>query len=204
MKTYFKTIVLFLFIAFIVQEMKSETQRHSSLISEFSSNNINSSLGNVKESIEEYSDWLYILSDKAIQVRYKLEKQEENIGYFNIQFRIDFEDTVSCYSDNCEGYYVTFGYPTLDLMTNIFSHYKFYKTFKDVYTMPEAIPLNLKTRSGSIIYLKKEGFFHMFNNNELYANMFYNCVDEILTNNDMNRSGSYRKIYDDSKAIIIK
>ncbi|PKP25576.1 MAG: hypothetical protein CVU03_07610 [Bacteroidetes bacterium HGW-Bacteroidetes-2] len=208
MKTYFITIVIFLTIVFMGQEMKPETQRYSSLISEFSSYTINSFVHNTNESIEDYSNWLFISSDKDMQVRYKLEKQEGNIGYFSVQFRINFEDKSSCYSSNCEGYYFTFGYPTLDLMNNIYSHYKFYNTFKDIYTMPELIPLNLKTRNGSYIYLKKEGFFFMFNNNELQANMFYNCVDEILSGNALkNRCsgpGSYRNIYEDSKAISIK
>lgn len=207
MKNYFKTTVLLLIILFIVQEMKSETQRYSTLISEFSIYNFNSSINSANESIEEYSNWLFVSSDKDMQVRYKLEKQEGDIGYFSVQFRINFEDKSSCYSSNCEGYYFTFGYPTLDLMDNIYSHYKFYNTFKDIYTMPELTPLNLKARNGNYIYLKKGGFFYMFNNNELYANMFYNCVDDLLTNNNMNRCagrGSYRDIYDESKAISIR
>lgn len=160
----------------------------------------------ILENIDEYSNWAFILSDKAMQVRYKLEKQEGDIGYFSVQFRINFQDEIYCKSTECEGYLLTFGYPTFDGMNNVYSHYKFYNSYKAIYTMPELMPLKLLTRQGGKIYLKKEGFFFMFNNNEMFAgDLFYNCVDEILNNSSENRcTGSYRNIYDESKAIVLK
>jgi hypothetical protein len=178
-------------------------KNYTSLNYNFLSNTVNPNYNT--DNIEEFTDWLFINSDKAIQVRYKLEKMEGDIGYFIIQFRINFEDEIFCKSLKCEGYYFTYGYPDLNLFNSIYSHYKFYNTFKGIYSMPGLIPLKLKTRNGNDIYMKKDGFYFMFNNNELQFSMSYSCVDEILNSNNLNRcTGSYRDIYDESKAIIIK
>src|SRR5690606_7598580 len=107
-----------------------------------------------------YSNWLFLQSDKALQVRYKQVKQEGDVAHFQVQFKINFEDRIFCNDPTCLGYLMVFGYRTLDGESKVTKSYKFYNTYKEVYTLPETIPVNMSFPDGSKRYLRQEGFFY--------------------------------------------
>ncbi|SCY72107.1 hypothetical protein [Flavobacterium caeni] len=156
-----------------------------------------------------YSDWLFMNSDKAVQVRYMLEKTEGDIGYFSVQFRVNHDDAIFCTYPNCEGYIATFSYPTPDNQTSVYHHLKIYNSYRQIYTLPELMPLRMHFADGSKRMLLKQGFFYTTaqNPNPMPADtMFYNCVDNILSDDPKNRCtrGGWRDIYKESEAIILK
>ena len=154
-----------------------------------------------------FSDWIFMFSDKAVQMRFKQEKKENDIGYFSVQFRINSEDRIFCRHPNCLGYLFVFGYPNLD-KTYTYQSFKFYNTYKDIYTMKELLPIRLNFEDGSKRFLKKDGFYYSPpNSNVENANtyLFYNCADDILSNNpNYHRCKSGSKEFKESEAIIIK
>ena len=155
-----------------------------------------------------YSNWLFIQGDKALQYRFKLVKQEGDVGYFQVQFKINFEDPIFCKHPTCEGYLLVFGYPSLDNQNNIDTSYKFYNTFKGVYTRPELVPLKLSFPDGSKRFLKQEGFFYTLAGSDAQqpaSYLFGNCVDDILSNNPkQHRCKPYGPTFKEAEAITVK
>lgn len=138
----------------------------------------------VKE--KPYSNWLFIKSDKALQYRFQLVKQEGDIGYFRVQFKTNFEDPIFCKHHTCLGYMLVFGYPSLDNEKSITTSYKFYNTYKEIYTRPELVPIKLFFSDGSKRLLTENGFFYTLSDNDTLKPAIYlfdNCVDDILSNN---------------------
>ena len=155
-----------------------------------------------------YTDWLFVNSDKALQVRYKLAKAEEGIGYFEVQFRINFEDEIFCSHPNCAGYLLVHSYPSLDNQNSIETSYKFYNTVKTIYTATELMPVKLSLPDGSQRMLRKEGLFYNTQDNNNKKNdryLFSNCVDDILANNpDYHRCKPYKSNFKDAEAIVLE
>lgn len=154
-----------------------------------------------------YSNWLFVQGDKALQVRYKQVKQENEVGFFEVQFRLNSQDPVFCAHAMCEGYLMMFGYPTLDGSSNVESSYKFYNSFTGVYTMPENIPVKMSFPDGSKRLLRQEGFFYTTVNDpsELPATVFSNCVDNMLsTAPNEHRCKPYYSNFKDAEAIVLR
>lgn len=158
----------------------------------------------------DYTNWFFVQSDKAMQVRYALVKQEGDFGHYSVQFRIAQEDQIFCKSPDCEGYVMAFSYPTADNSTSIYHHFIFYNTFKGVYTMKELMPVKNKWADGSKRYLsKEEGLMYELADGQQgsAAAIFYNCVDEKLKSTTKTRcegGGAYRNIFKSAEAIIVK
>ena len=111
-----------------------------------------------QENNSVYSDWGTIKNpDYSMQVRYKLEKQQGDIGYFRAQLRINFEDPSIC--NVCIGYHVCIGYPTLDGLANNYVHCKLYYSYKEIYTVPDLLPMKISFADGSKRILKNDGFY---------------------------------------------
>ncbi len=150
-----------------------------------------------------YSDWLTIKNPYyAMQIRYKLEKQEGDIGYFRTQMRIDFEDKDRCKDTRCLGYVVSFGYPTLEGTNNIYLNYKFYYSYKEIHTVPDLIPIKLSLPDGSKRLLKQDGFYYTAANNPQEMDLRYyfdKAVDLILEGSPIKVSN-----FNESKAVILK
>jgi len=154
-----------------------------------------------------YSNWLFMNSDKAVQVRYKQVRQTGDVGYFVAQVRINFEDPIFCKHSTCAGYLFVFSYPTLDNQKSIEKSYKFYNSYKGIYTIADTIPIKLSFSDGSKRMLRKEGFFYTTadNTTEQQAFVFDNCVDDILSNNpSYHRCKPYKSNFKESEAIVIK
>lgn len=155
-----------------------------------------------------YSNWLFIQSDKALQYRFKMVKQEGDVGYFQVQFRINSEDPIFCKHPTCLGYLLVFGYPTLDNQKNIETSYKFYNTYKEIYTRPELVPIKLSFPDGSKRFLKQDGFFYSLAGSDVQqpaSYLFGNCVDDILSNNpNYHRCKPYQPEFKESEATVLK
>lgn len=157
-----------------------------------------------------YSNWLYINSDKAVQERFSLAYEEGDFGYFNVQIRVNHEADVFCRDARCEGYIVAYGYPDGQGKDNIYKHFRIYNSYTDVYEFAEPIPIRLRFSDGSKRLLRPEGFFYTTSNNPEpmpVKFLMYSCVDEIISGMPKNRcsgAGSWRDIYKDSEALILK
>ncbi len=162
----------------------------------------------IGESNNGYSDWLFVNSDKALQVRYKLVKKEDKVGYFEAQFRINFEDPIYCSHPTCIGYLFVLSYPTLDNQESIKKSYKFYNTFKGIYTLPFILPINLSFPNGDERFLLKEGFFYTTVEDKTpipNVYLFSNCVDNMLSNNpNHHRCKPYKSDFKEAEAIILE
>ncbi len=107
------------------------------------------------------SDWITFKNPyDALQIRYKLEKTEENIGYYQVQFRINYDEPSLCKDTRCLGYALCFGYPMLNDKDANYLHYKFYFPYKEIYTVPELIPIKLSLPDGSKRMLRQDGFYY--------------------------------------------
>jgi len=151
----------------------------------------------------DFSDWLTIKNPYyAMQIRYKLEKQEGTIGYFRAQMRIDFDDNERCKEARCQGYALSFGYPKPDNESNFtYLNYKFYYSYTNIYTIPDLIPINLSLPDGTKRMLKKDGFYltTKSNSNETDLRYYFDkAVDLILEGSPIKLNN-----YIESKAIIL-
>ncbi len=150
-----------------------------------------------------YCDWLTIKNPYyAMQIRYKLEKQVGDIGYFKTQMRIDFNEATICKTARCLGYVVSFGYPTLEGTSNNYLNYKFYFSYKGIYTVPDLIPMKLSLPDGSKRLLKQDGFYYTLANNPQEMDLRYyfdKAVDLILEGSPIKVSN-----FDEGKAVVLK
>lgn len=162
----------------------------------------------IEKTNDGYSDWLFVNSDKLLQVRYKEVKREDDISYFEVQFKINFDDPAFCSNANCLGYLFVFSYPLLDNTENVETSYKFYNSYKKVYTLPYNMPMKMIFADGSKRHIRKEGFFYTLanDNTEMPAsNLFLNCVDNMLSNNpNEHRCKPYYSNFKEAEAIIIR
>lgn len=152
----------------------------------------------------DFSDWLTIKNPYyAMQIRYKLEKQEGTIGYFRAQMRIDFDDNERCKETRCLGYAVSFGYPKPDNESNFtYLNFKFYYSYINIYTIPDLIPINLSLPDGSKRMLKKDGFYltTKSNPNETDLRYYFDKAVDLITNGSPIKCNNFIE----SKALILK
>lgn len=150
----------------------------------------------------EYTDWGTVKNPYySMQVRYKLEKKVGDVSYFRAQLRVNFEDPSRTQTERCLGYVVCFGIPTLDGLDYNYLHYEFFYSYKQIYTMPDLIPMKMSFPDGSQRILKKDGFYYTTNDSkqEIYFAYFDKSVDLILNGYPITC-----KNFVESKAIILK
>ena len=153
--------------------------------------------------IEVYSDWETFKNPyEALQVRYKLERKEGDVGYYQAQFRINYDEPTLCKDPRCLGYALCLGIPQLNDKDVSYIHLIFYYPNKEIYDVPELIPMKLSFSDGSKRMLKQDGFYYKANEytEEVYLQYFFiKSATEIL-------EGSPIKInnFMESKAIILK
>lgn len=126
---------------------------------------------------EDYSKWFYLQGDKPVQVRYKIIKEEGNDTHFQVQFRLDHESDIFCRHSTCEGYLVGLKYYVRNQFKETRS-FRFYNSYKGIYTYPEIIISTMKFSDGSYRTLKENGFF---DNYDRPASILIACVDNILS-----------------------
>ena len=124
----------------------------------------------------DYSDWLTFKNPyEAMQIRYKLEKQEGDVGYFKAQLRINYEEPTRCVDPRCMGYALSFGLPQLNEKDVVYLHYKIYYPYNEIHTIPDLIPMKLSFPDGSKRMLKQDGFYYKENDasEEVYLDYFF-------------------------------
>lgn len=139
---------------------------------------------------------------EALQVRYKLEKQEGDVGYYKAQFRINYDEPTICNDPRCLGYAFCFGLPQLNDKDIVYLHYKFYYPYKEIYTVPDLIPIKLSFADGSKRMLKKDGFYFAVNDTAEPVDLqffFIKSADLILEGSPLKF-----KNFIESEAIILK
>lgn len=152
-----------------------------------------------------WSQWLFVQSDKALQYRFsRVSGTGEGIYQIKIQYRINKTDDIYCSDANCNGYIYWGGFYSLD-GRGYSKEYRLYfsNNFKGntsgmqgVYTLPETIPIEVKTFSdGKRIWDEDEQRCYFILDNG-YKDVFRfadACVDEKLSDTDSNRCGFYNQ-----------
>ena len=159
----------------------------------------------------DYSDWLFVQSDKSLQYRIAVEKQEGDIASLRLQFRVNNEDPIHCKSAACDG--ILLSLSNKNVGDNESTHYSFVfeKSFigiNNIYTWPTLITTELKTwPDGSKRFLsKKMGIVYTLAESPNYlqdAVVPYCCVDVILAGRP-NEHRCGRHGYNAATAIIVK
>jgi hypothetical protein len=121
-----------------------------------------------------YSDWITFKNPyEALQVRYKLEKKEGDVGYYQAQFRINYDEPTLCKDPRCLGYALCYGIPQLNDKDVFYIHLKIYYPYKEIYTLPELIPMKLSFPDGSKRLLKQDRFYYKVNENAADVDLQY-------------------------------
>lgn len=166
---------------------------------------------NVKSQIHpEYCNWLFIQSDKALQYRIAVVKQEGSVATLQFQFRVNNEDEVYCKSSMCNGMLLSLRNKNVgDEETTQYS-FIFEKSFiglDNIYTWPQLLTAELKTwPDGSKRYWSlTKGIVYTVPGDETEhnADIPYCCVDVRLTANPNNHRCETHG-FDTQNAIIVK
>ncbi len=151
----------------------------------------------------DYSDWATFKNPyEALQIRYKLEKQDGDVSYYSAQLRINYDEPTRCVDRRCMGYALTLGIPQLNDKDVVYLHYKIYYPYNQVHTIPELIPMKMSFPDGSKRMLKKDGFYYAANDTAepIYLQYFF------ITSADLILEGSPLKFRDfvELEAVILK
>ena len=133
----------------------------------------------------DYSRWLFMQSDKSLQYRMAAVKKEGDITYLQLQFRVKADDAVHCKNAMCEGLMLYLSHDNIGRTETVKYYFLFDKSFEGddkTYTMPQLIPVELKTwPDGSKRYFTKErGIVYTqlsTGNEEFTAQVLNICVD---------------------------
>lgn len=131
---------------------------------------------NRSETTADYSDWATFKNPyEALQIRYKLEEQDGDVGYFKAQLRINYEEPTRCVDPRCMGYALSFGLPQLNDKDVVYLHYKIYYPYNEIHTIPDLIPMKLSFPDGSKRMLKQDGFYYAVNDTAepVYLDYFF-------------------------------
>ena len=158
----------------------------------------------------EYSQWLFVQSDKALQYRIAVVKKEGNVATLQLQFRVNNEDGVYCKSELCNGMLLSLSNLNAGDTESTKYSFIFEKSFvglNNIYTWPVFLTTELKTwPDGSKRYLSlTKGIVYTTADSdfEQNADVPYCCVDVRLTHNpDQHRCE--RHGFDVANALIIK
>ena len=142
-----------------------------------------------------FGEWRFVQSDKALQYRFRKEKQEGDLLYLKMQFRLNKSDEIFCRTPECKGYYFFFNFA--NEYVQIDNHYMVYNTFEKIENLPQTIILKLiKDQYGSQYWddLKNALFYKNNVSGETRKlDIGWSCVDNILDNSTSNRCNSFKK-----------
>jgi len=114
-----------------------------------------------KDSENDYSEWRFLRNDlEGVEFRCKpMSEGKNNVTYFRVQVRINFESCSYCNDGYFYAFHVIFGtYPVDDLPSSK-TQLKILNTFKDVYTIPDSIPVKMLLNDGSKMLFDKKNEF---------------------------------------------
>ena len=58
---------------------------------------------NAQQKSDSFGNWKFVQSDKAIQYRFKKEKQDGDVVYLKMQFKLNKTDEIFCKEPECKG-----------------------------------------------------------------------------------------------------
>jgi hypothetical protein len=147
-----------------------------------------------KTKAELFGEWKFIQSDKAMQYRFRKEKQEGDVIYLKMQFRLNKTDEIFCNTPECKGYLWFFNFESDSV--KIDNHYMVYNSFERIKDFPQTIILKLmKSEYGEQYWdeTEKAIFFKDATSGESTKIVIgWSCVDNILDNNSSNRCSYFK------------
>ncbi len=148
---------------------------------------------NAQQKSDSFGNWKFVQSDKAIQYRFKKEKQDGDVIYLKMQFKINKTDEIFCKEPECKGYYFFFNFS--NEYVKIDDHYIIYNTYERIYDLPQTIILKLlKSEYGEQYWDEAEKALMYKEPNVAQPRKLeigWSCVDNILENNSSNRCSSF-------------
>lgn len=154
-------------------DVHEETIAHPAEVKSSSKNNFSINNGKASD-IEIYSDWVTFKNPyEALQVRYKLEKKEGDVGYFQAQFRINYDEPTICKDSRCLGYALCLGIPQLNNQDISYTHLKIMFPSEAIYTLSDTFPMKLSFPDGSKRMLKNGGFYYKVTDDSAEVNLQY-------------------------------
>jgi hypothetical protein len=158
----------------------------------------------------QYSNWLFVQSDKALQYRIAIVKQVGDVASLQLQFRVNNQDEVFCKSPLCDGILLSLRNTEVGATTNSNYSFIFKKSFiglENIYTWPQLLTTELKTwPDGSKRFLSlTKGIVYSNSGStvENNADVPDCCVDIVLGANP-NQHRCDRHGFNNEKAIIVK
>jgi hypothetical protein len=156
-----------------------------------------------------FSKWLFVKSDKALQYRFALAKQEGDLAQLLVEFRIKTDDPIHCQGPTCNGYIAYLSYEEPGTSNSNEIHLQFAKSFENpgrIYRLLFTIPIEFKTwPDGSRRFLSMENgivYTTATNKEEQKAMYFYTCVDFVLQGQAQNHRCT--RSYVAGKAIMVE
>jgi hypothetical protein len=143
----------------------------------------------------DYSKWKFIQSDKGLQYRFAVARQEGNVADISVQSRVAVADQIHCTDPICDGYVLHMIYPGLG-GGSIERHLRFPRSFVGPKALPDRIKAEFKTwPDGSRRYWTRDlGIVSVAHAGapEMNDTFFYNCVDNKLADRERTRCTDYR------------
>jgi hypothetical protein len=96
---------------------------------------------NAQQKSESFGNWNFVQSDKAIQYRFKKEKQDGDVLNLKMQIKLNKTDQIFCKDPECKGYYFFLNFS--NEYVKIDNHYAIYNTYERIYDLPQTIILKL-------------------------------------------------------------
>ena len=141
---------------------------------------------------QSYGEWQFVQSDKAIQYRFKKEKQEADLLFLKMQFRLNKTDEIFCATSDCLGYLWFFNFS--NDYVKIDNHYMVYNSFEGIKDVPQTIIIKLMKYEDAEVYWNETDKAVMRKDN--YTGdvkklaLGWSCVDNILASNSSHRCSS--------------
>jgi hypothetical protein len=148
--------------------------------------------------------WYFLQSDKPLQFRMSLSRQEGEVGYLKLQVRLNKNVGVYCNTPICEGYLWLMSYTAPDGTVKRHQFY-FPNSFDGVYALPFEVPVSFKTLPNGLKPFWNEEkdlvfYLNTATNEEQQAYLIYNCVDNKMTNYNQHRCSGFEM----EEAVVVK
>lgn len=145
------------------------------------------------QTITGYSNWVFIQSDKALQYRVSVVKQEGPVASLQFQFRVNNEDEVYCKSSMCNGMLLGLSNKNVGDAESTKYNFIFEKSFiglDNIYIWPQLLTTELKTwpDGSKRFWTANKGIVYTNAGNDVqyHAGIPYCCVDVRLASNPDN------------------
>lgn len=153
-----------------------------------------------------WGKWTYLQGDKAVQYRVAKLSQTGDVATLQYQLRIEPDNSISCYSEQCEGYVIYLAVFDPVARDFVARHHLFFPAKStEIYDVPEKVSFPIRTSDTGRRFIDEATGLPMY---EIFddpgrlrvTEVLQACVDDRITNYADNRCSDF----DESQAITIR